>query len=276
MVVITALSVFIVLVIILISISDSINLYSFALYVGGYTLISIVCSIIVVYLFPKIFKRLFNKKNWTRGRYLVCAFITILLISVSNTLYDHFIMNIHFFAMEDEISFYENLYANFKITVLIGIIPITIGYFWLKNRELFTDLHEKEEQNRVLTFRIHEKEIHDEQILTLSGNSKESLTLFPHELLYMESVGNYVRIHFQIDGKISQKTLRATLLQMEEFLSDYPYMVRCHRAFIVNTHQIEKMSGFKIWLKTLETEIPISRTYKANIKSPYFGYSSQM
>ena len=37
--------------------------------------------------------------------------------------------------------------------------------------------------------------------------------------------------YFQKKWQISQKTLRATLLQMEELLSDYPFLVRCHRNF---------------------------------------------
>jgi len=46
-------------------------------------------------------------------------------------------------------------------------------------------------------------------------------------------------------------------------LKQYPFIVRCHRAFIVNIQQIREISGSKILLNSIETDIPISKTYKA-------------
>jgi DNA-binding LytR/AlgR family response regulator len=53
---------------------------------------------------------------------------------------------------------------------------------------------------------------------------------------------------------------------MEEFLIDFPFLVRCHRAFIVNTFRIEKIKGLKLWLTSTETAIPISKTYKDKLQ----------
>jgi DNA-binding LytR/AlgR family response regulator len=153
---------------------------------------------------------------------------------------------------------------------MIGIIPTTWGYFWLKNRGLKVDLQEKEDQNRKLISRVREEDMPDEKIITLSGNTKDSLTVFPGELLYMESAGNYIQIHYRANGQMSQKTLRATLSQMEEQLLDYPFLVRCHRAFIVNSCQIEKIRGANLWLKSAKTKIPVSKTYKKSLSQPLF------
>ena len=231
--------------------------------ITGYTIVSALCTAVVVYIFPLFFKRFFNEKQWTRAKYFVFAFILILIISVANTLYGYFFLRLFFDTNAiEELSFRTHLYIFFITTILIGIIPTTLGYFWLKNQGLHSDLHEKEDQNQKLIFQLRKENAFDDKIITLSGNTKDSLTLFPHELLYMESAGNYVCVHYQANGQISQKTLRTTLQQMEELLVEYPFFVRCHRAFIVNTHRIEKIKGSKLWLHLMETPIPVSKTYK--------------
>jgi len=270
-VVLVALCIFTVLTIVQFFAATQITLYLFVLFVGGFTAVSTICSAIVVYIFPILFKRFFDKKRWTKGKYFAFAFILTLTISVANTLYDCFLAARVFHV---EVSFFICLYKDFLSTSLIGIIPTTFGYFWIKNQGLHSDLQEKEDQNRKLISRVQKKGVSDEKIITLSGNTKDSLTLFPRELLYIESSGNYIQVYYQINEQISQKTLRATLQQMEELLNDYPYIVRCHRAFLVNIYQIEKIKGFKLWLKSTETEIPISKTYKKQME--HSGYSSQI
>ena len=267
-VVLVALCVFTVLTIVQFFVAIPIKLHLFALFVGGYTAISAICPVILLYIFPTLFKRFFDEKRWTKGKYFVFAFILTSMIWIGNALYGYFLyLKFEYFKLNVEFPFIKLLYDNFLITFMIGVIPISFGYFWIKNRGLHSDLQEKEDQNKKLISRIQENDVADEKIITLSGNTKDSLTLFPRELLYMESSGNYVQIHYKINGQISQKTLRTTLQQMEELLNDYPFLVRCHRAFIVNTYQIEKMKGSKLWLKSTETKIPVSKTYKQKYSS---------
>ena len=65
--------------------------------------------------------------------------------------------------------------------------------------------------------------------------------------------------------------LRATSKQMEEQLSAYPMMVRCHRAFIVNLQQVEQIishSGTtQLVMKNCHDAIPVSRSNMAQIKA---------
>jgi len=249
----------------------SVDFSIFVLTVVGYTIVTAISSSIVVYIFPILFKRFFDEKQWTKGKYFLFTFTIILTVAVGNTLYAYNFIRIIFYPEIDEISFSTVLNHFLIITPVIGSIPTILGYFWFKNQGLYVDLHEKEDQNRKLMGRIRKENMPDEKIITLSGNTKDTLTLFPRELLYMESVGNYVRIHYQLNGQTSQKMLRATLQQMEELLSDYPFLVRCHRAFIVNTQQIEKIKGSHLWLKPEGMNIPVSKTYKKEIASKENG-----
>jgi hypothetical protein len=265
-VVVTASGVAVVLTIVLIVYDNPITFSGLLWFVGGYTVVSTICSALTVYLLPALFSRFFDAKRWTKGKYFVFVLILTLMIAVANTMYYYFLPKDIDCAAVEDISFSIVLYSFLINTFSIGIIPVTLGYFWVKNQGLYSNLQEKEDQNRKLIVRYRNEHISDEKLITLSGNTKDSLTLFPQEIIYLESTGNYVRVYYQKNGQIAQKTLRATLLQMEERLSDYPFLVRCHRAFVVNTCRIERINKGKLWLKSVATAIPVSQTYKANIQ----------
>ena len=73
----------------------------------------------------------------------------------------------------------------------------------------------------------------DSQV-TLEGTTNEHVSLDISDLLYIEAVGNYVKVTQLHDGEVKTNMLRATMKQMEDALEAYPMIVRCHRAFMVN------------------------------------------
>ena len=241
------------------------NLRHFIYFTCAHTLIATICTSIVAYLFPLLFKRYFDAKLWTRGKYFVSAIIVSMAIGMGNSLYWYFVLKPNFH--HPETPFYIYFFNNIKMALLIGIPPTIFGYFWFKYYDLHFNLQE----------RTRDHQIADEKLITLSGNTKDSVTLFPGELFYLESVGNYVQVYFRQNGQIVQKALRVTISQMEDALREYPFLVCCHRAFIVNILHINQIKNLKIWLKSLETEIPVSKTYKSNLQKQLTstGISSQ-
>ena len=108
----------------------------------------------------------------------------------------------------------------------------------------------------------------DEQTGTvdITGESKDSLTVSPSDILYIESVANYLSIWYFLDGELRQKRIRNTLKNVEEILSDYTFLLHCHRAFLVNTRFITHVdgnsAGCQLHLFSIDRTIPVS---KANI-----------
>ena len=229
--------------------------YSYLIcFVLGYTAIAAIGSSIIIYLFSIFFKQ------WTLVRHIMLTVIATSIIWICDSTFYYFCLNIYNF------SFFKTMQLHFLVVFLIGIAIGSWGYFWVKGRYLHSYLMEKEEQNDKQISRSL-KENPEQKMITLYGNSPKSfLAFFPQELIYIESTGNYVQIYYEIDKKVFRKKLRSTLSKIEEVLKDYPFIVRCHRAFIVNSHQIKEISSTKIWLNTMETEIPVSKTYKANIQ----------
>jgi DNA repair exonuclease SbcCD ATPase subunit len=106
--------------------------------------------------------------------------------------------------------------------------------------------------------------------LCLTGSTNESVTLEISDLLYIEAVGNYVKVCQLRDGKVRTDMLRATSKQMEETLQPYPMIVRCHRAFLVNLQQVEQIvshsGSMQLHIKHANDSIPVSRSNMAQVK----------
>ena len=188
-------------------------------------------------------------------------------------------------------------WANFFETlVIIGFCSFAIGLYWrfkFRNRFLEAELEEtrllNEQLQRLQSLspvpkaddiadQKDEKENGPSQTQTkraeekavLKGTTSETVTLKIENLLYIEAVGNYVKVCQLIDGKEHSDMLRATSKQMESDLKRFPMIVRCHRAFLVNLQQVEKIvskSGtMQLLMKHCRESLPVSRSNMAQIK----------
>jgi DNA-binding LytR/AlgR family response regulator len=120
------------------------------------------------------------------------------------------------------------------------------------------------------------------------------VTLEISDLLYLEAVGNYVKIVSKReksepdlisereqsrptvkvtqlrDGGVRSHMLRATMKQMEDALQNYPMIVRCHRAFMVNLGQVEQISSnsraMQLVMRHTHDAIPVSRSNSYKLK----------
>jgi DNA-binding LytR/AlgR family response regulator len=90
------------------------------------------------------------------------------------------------------------------------------------------------------------------------------------DLLYVEAVGNYVKVCRLREGVVQTDMLRATSKQIEDELRDYPMVVRCHRAFLVNLAQVEQVvshaGSMQLMIKHSHDAIPVSRSNMTQVK----------
>lgn len=107
--------------------------------------------------------------------------------------------------------------------------------------------------------------------IVLTGNTSENVSLEIANLLYIEAVGNYVKVYQLRDGKVKIDMLRVTLKQIEYDLRSYPTIVRCHRAFLVNLEQVERIESHsnstQLIIKYSNDHLPVSRSNMAQVKA---------
>jgi len=235
--------------------------------VTGFTLITAVFTSIVGYLFPFVFRNFYDPSKWTVGKSIINNILIILLIAVGNSLFDWCTGN------RPVNTFIPILLFYIAATFLIGIIPALVSIFIVQNNALRKNLHDAVTINNLLAKRLQD-EIRIDHIesgtIELSGETKEAITLYPDSILYLESSGNYIRINYIVDNKLKNKQIRTTIAKAEQELHDYPYIVRCHRAYMVNILHIINVEGnsqgLQLHLQYLKEKIPVSRSYIKKVK----------
>jgi DNA-binding LytR/AlgR family response regulator len=174
--------------------------------------------------------------------------------------------------------------TNFLETLaIIAFLSFTIGLYWrfkFRSRYLAAELEEtrlmNEQLKKLQTSSQHspqptpEGSINQDSQITLEGNTNEHVTLKISNLLYIEAVGNYVKVCQLTDNEVHTNMLRATMKQMEDTLQNYPMIVRCHRAFMVNLGQVEQIStnsrAMQLVMHHSHDAIPVSRSNVSKLK----------
>ena len=187
--------------------------------------------------------------NYIISRNLRFQIINTPLVALFICLYRHFMMSHLLKSNQLSLSNYLETLA------IIAFLSFAIGLYWrfkFRNKYLTMELEETMLLNEELK-KMQEAEhlLPDEvekadekclqQELILTGTTNESVTLQISHLLFIESVGNYVKVCHLRKGQVHTDMLRATMKQMGETLKGYPMIVRCHRAFLVNLGQVEQI-----------------------------------
>ena len=213
------------------------------------------------------------------------------LVAVLICLYRHFAMSN---TVQGNVLSWSNF---FETLVIIAFCSFAIGLYWrfkFRSRYLAAELEETRLLNEQLQLLQQEAEQRAQttltaqsaesietkqpltntaplpQAVTLSGTTSETVALHIPDLLYIEAVGNYVKIYQLDEGHVRTDMLRATSKQMEDDLLAYPMIVRCHRAFLVNLQQVEKIvskSGtMQLLIKHSNDALPVSRSNMSQVK----------
>jgi len=247
-------------------IDSSLGIYKWII-LGGLMLISGICVNLPKWILPFIFgKEYFEEKNWTVGKNIFYYILLLLLIAIGNYLFIFTFFSSRGFTLS----------AFFTITIdtfLIGIFPVGLTTILTENRNMSRHLKEVASMN---------ESIHKGKRTASSDNSspaakivlpdglKETFELEADHLLLAEADGNYVKIVCCKDEKVLQRSLRITMKQVEDAFTAYSFIQKCHRAFLVNLHFIEKVKGnsqgYRLVLKGWNEEIPVSRAYNKEIR----------
>jgi DNA-binding LytR/AlgR family response regulator len=109
-------------------------------------------------------------------------------------------------------------------------------------------------------------------------NGSLKLTINSDSLYYMESQDNYIKIHYENNGKLCSYMLRSRTKTIEESLADTS-IVRCQRSYMVNVMKINHIrKGGKSRYIVLSHDdirpIPVSKSYFKNLITKIDKYNN--
>ena len=161
---------------------------------------------------------------------------------------------------------------------------VVIHLYWrsiYKKRYIIKQL----EEAQLLNGMLQERQRHDagevlvpqatttadsDDVICISGTTKESLDVHPSEVVYATSQGNYVRIYYVDCGRVNNMSIRTSMKNVSDLLCRQSYIMQCHRAFIVNLRYVEKVesrnSGIALVMQYGEEVVLVSKQYAAEVK----------
>lgn len=225
---------------------------------GGVTFVTLLLSnILASILLPKWF----SKSKWTVGKnilYTLWMFLLIGFVNLSYSVYLDFL----------SLSFKGFLFYQ-AITLAVGIFPVSISTFVVYNKRLKLAINEAKDLNESIQ---PERESEQNKVEIPSKNKTENLSLEIANLLAIKAVENYVEVYYLNKNQLNRSILRNTLKEIENSLSSYTFIVKCHRSCLVNLQEIRSFSGNAQGLTlhfnaTSELEVPVSRAYVSEIKT---------
>ncbi len=219
--------------------------------ISGYGLITSFILFVYHYLLmPRL-----DERQWTIGKEIITVLLLILAIAVLNFLYTQYVF-------DWDSAFGHGLLSFIFYTLAVGVFPVTILTF-LKQHQL--------NRKYLAAAQAINTNIHHEAALKtsnrtiiLEGDYNDRFSLDPSTLLFIESIGNYVHIHFLDNGRKKRKELRSTLKNMQDQLMDVENLFKSHRAFLVNLHYVRQVTGnaqgLRLELIQDIKDIPVSRS----------------
>lgn len=218
---------------------------------------------------PRIFPRPFAEANWKSWKELAYLFVVLLSVAAGN----YALMETLYGSSHGQRSFIGVL----LMTAEIGIFPLLFVVF-LKQLMLYRRYAAEAQQVNVelaaphpQTPQMPEVAAPAPELLTLRGEGqKEQLELPLHQLLFIASSDNYVRVVYSKNETATSQLLRASLKNMELQSAAYPQLFRCHRMYLVNLEQVVQVSGnaqgLRLHLQGSEEAIPVSRSLTQTVK----------
>jgi len=221
---------------------------------GGITFFSMVSALIIA---PSVLPGLFLSGKWNFKRDLVLNTCIWAAISVASIFYARYVG-------QTKITFYSVFMIVFLSLVPVSILIIENRFEILKIK-LQDALNPEKKPDK-----ISAEENEPDGIEFFSENKSERISIRLNEIIMLRSANNYIEIFWKKEGEIKKKLIRQTLHNTEYQLIKYPQIIRCHRTCLFNTNYVSKLNiypqGYKLKLKYIEEEIPVSRQYILKVK----------
>lgn len=236
----------------------------------SYTIISFLVASLNLFVLPVIFRKWFNEDNWTRLKEWIWVMWNIFSVGAGFFLFK---ISFGFYPLG-----YEQIITGVLATIAVGILPITLyvilGHAYILKQELesFRELNNKLSERQNSSPQTERVNMPGTGLITIKAQrGEQDYSFLLHDLIYMESSGNYITIgHYKNDSFKTDK-IRSSLSAIENLLSSYKEIIRPHRAFLVNSAHIKSIegnsSGYKITFPKTEICVPVSRSKIKEIRA---------
>jgi len=207
-----------------------------------------------------------HPQEWTLFQEYYQLLIVMFLIGVASFLMRNFIYN-----NPDNWSlryFWEEI-RNCYLVGSLFYVDLLLASFYFQSKAMPEHILQASPTFRKNTV----KEISAIELFIYTKVKQDDFSFNPNDLLFAKADGNYVELTLSRNGRLTTELKRISLRQLESNLADYPFLFRCHRAYLVNMRQIENVSGnsqgYLVSFRLPAGKIPVSRAQLNKFDSLY-------
>lgn len=226
----------------------------------GMTVAFYIVAVAIMFISKMLMNYMQRVITFTYLKYIMWVVGEVIIVSL---FYTHFTL---LFQPDAGYSPFDILVKALGCIMLIVAIPYSI-------LTLYAAYRDKTEELEMLQYEVslqNEPAVSYPSLVNLYDyNGALKLTINSDSLYYMESQDNYVKIHYENQGKLLSYMLRCRTKTIEESLAETS-MVRCHRSYMVNVMKINHIrKGGKARYIVLSSDsikpIPVSKSYFKNL-----------
>ena len=229
------------------------------LLVGGIIIVNFVGLSVNLLLIPAFLSQKNIFRNWTVMKEIWWNIWILFTLAASYFIY---------FRISGSFSF--SFYILLKI-LIISAIPISILIPYNRNRLLHNYLKSALELNTYL----EEKANPSPKIVHLKSDyEKDDLSVDVNNLLYIQSANNYIEVFWIQDDQVISQMIRCTLTYAENAFSEYPFIIKCHRAYLVNINFVKRVEGrsqgYTLYVGDDKHTVNVSRSFIPQFKEKFY------
>ncbi len=225
---------------------------------SGYGLAAAVAVFIGFYGLPKTLPAVFEERSWTVGRELAWSLAQLVLGGVLSNVYGYLIGTM-------PLSLAQTGYM-IAVAFLVGLFPsvvqVLINYLYLLRRHRPIGLLPPPPETQAPSSEA-------ETLTLVAENGKDAIVLPAADLLFIEADDNYCTVFHRSEGKVTKTLLRSPLGRLENQVS-LPYVLRCHRSYLVNIRSVQSVTGnaqgYRLRFASVGEPVPVARSYANRIR----------
>jgi hypothetical protein len=230
------------------------------LVMAGYGLVTFLIALFSDRVVKVAFPQFFDEQVWTVGKQIIWVVFVVLLIGIGNLFYSNLL---GFVGISGTSFLIFQAY-----TIIVAFFPVVVMTLLNRVRLLRTNLEAVSKINASLEGPINAEKPYATLIFS-SDSGKDELRLDCDQFLYAESADNYSDVVFVVNNIVRRELIRSTLKRLESLNNVY-YIVRPHRAYLVNLLKVSRVignsQGYRLAFKELEDSVPVARRSASQIR----------
>jgi hypothetical protein len=223
--------------------------------ITGFAVITFIALSFNLLFIPSLFPKIFTSGEWNIKKEIL--WYTWILFTILTGL----------FLLNNSLGVMKVSFPVVVMLILTGVIPITVLIIVNHNRMLRIHLKMADDLNKKLR---ENKSLQERMIYFNSAYQKDSLAIKVNSLLFIRSANNYIEVFWKEANILKNQMVRCSMASAEEIISEYKFILKCHRSYIVNINLIEKIEGnsqgYKLFFENFSNPVPVSKNFVSRLK----------